>query len=154
MAGHIDRQLVVQSVGGHVAHADRAIGVQGGGDGAHRGFDAVLARGDAAQVGERCDQPDGAVATHAQVAAVVEEDHARCVGGILRRAEQRPHHHVAATRLQHGGCPPGIVALGQQRTPFGHGAGAQVWKAVDDKPGRLAARVGVDHVDALHGAVV
>ncbi|MNT34961.1 hypothetical protein D3C72_1709690 [compost metagenome] len=94
------------------------------------------------------------MAAHAQVAGVVEEDHARCVGRVLRRAEQRPHHHIAATRFQHGGGPPGIVALGQQRTPFGHGASAQVRKTVDDKPGRLAARVGVDHVDALHGAVV
>ena len=128
--------------------------MQGRGDGAHRRFDAVIARLDAAHVGQRCDQANRAVATHAQVAAVVEEDHARRVGGVLWCAEQRAHHHVATARFQHGGGAPGVVLACQPLAPLGHGASAQVRKSANDKPGRLAAGMGVDHLDSSHGALV
>ena len=83
--------------------------VQGGGDGADRRFDAVLAGSDAPQIGQRCDQADGAVAAHAEVADVVEEDDARRAGRVDRRAQQRAHDDLAAARLQHSGGAPVVI---------------------------------------------
>lgn len=96
---------------------------------------------DAPQVIQRTHQADGAVAAHAQVAAVVEEDHP---GTGIRRlgfAQQGPHQHIAAPRLQHAGRAPAIVALLQDRQPFGHRTAAQIGKAVDNQASRLAPRM-------------
>jgi hypothetical protein len=66
VAGHIHRHLLAVAVGGHVADGDRAVLMQGGADLADRGVDLVHARCDQAQVLQRGDQADGAVAAHAR----------------------------------------------------------------------------------------
>ena len=81
---HLDRLAI--TVGRHIAHADRAILVQGGGHRAHRCFDPVLARADTAQISQGYHQADGAVAAHAQVTAVVEEDYPGTGTGVDRLA--------------------------------------------------------------------
>ena len=45
------------------------------------------------------DEPDGAVAAHAEIADVVEEDHAGRARRVVRLAQQRADHHVRAARL-------------------------------------------------------
>ena len=73
----------------------------------------VIARRNLAQVGEGGDDANRAVSAHAQVAAVVEKNHARSMGRVGGLAQQGTHHDIAAARLQHGGSAPIVVAAGQ-----------------------------------------
>lgn len=128
---HLQRHLGAVAIGGDIAHAHRQIVVQGGLHRAHRGFDAVHAVVDASQVVQRTHQADGAVAAHAQVAAVVEKDHAGTGIPGLWLAEQGPDQHVAAPGLEDAGAAPVIVLAAQGLQALGHGATAQLGKAVD-----------------------
>ena len=96
---HLDRHALAVAVARHVPHGHPAVGVERRGDGADRRLDAVGARADAAHVGERDDQPDGAVAAHPERADVVEEDDARGAGRVVRLAQQRADEHVRPARL-------------------------------------------------------
>jgi len=61
-----------------------------------------------ARVREGCDQAERAVATHPEIAHVVEEDHAPVAVGTMRLAQQGPNQRVAAARLVHYGGAIGI----------------------------------------------
>ncbi len=101
---------------------------------------------------QRGDQPDGAVAAHAQIAGVIEEDHP-CAGvGVHWCAQQRTYQHIAAARLQHAGGPPGIVPFGQQLPALGHGARAEIRETLDHQTRGLTPGMRVDHFNAVHRA--
>ncbi len=134
-AGHFDADLATVAVGRHVAHADRAVLVEGRLDLADRRLDAVHAGTDPPEVCQRGDQADGAVAAHAEVATVVEEDHSGTGFGIDRCAEQGADQYVAAARLEDAGGAPGVVALAEQAPALGHVALAEIGKAADDQAG-------------------
>ncbi len=118
---------------------------------ADRRLDAVHAGTDPPEVCQRGDQADGAVAAHAEVATVVEEDHSGTGFGIDRCAEQGADQYVAAARFEDAGGAPGVVALAEQAPALGHVALAEIGKAVDDQAGGLAAGMRIDDADALHG---
>ncbi|MCY1532882.1 hypothetical protein D9M68_681780 [compost metagenome] len=151
--GHVQAHVLAVAVGRHVAHAHRTVVVQGGFHRAHRGFDAVHARLDASQVRQRGHQPDGAVAAHAEVAAVVEKDDSGTGLRVHRLAEQGAHEHVAATGFEHGGGAPVVEPLGEQSPALGHVALAEVREPLDHQAGRLAAGVRVNDADCLHGSL-
>ena len=102
-------------------------------------------------MGQRHRDADRAVAAHAQVADVVEEDDAR--GGRTGRPArgQGADHHVRAARLVDDGRAERVVTVAEDGQALGHRAGAELGAARDDHAGRLAAGVGVDHLDAMHG---
>ena len=70
---------------------------------------------DAAEVRERDDDADGAVAAHAEVADVVEEDDAGGAGRIGRLAEQRADDDVGAARLVDDGGAEAVEAVAEDR---------------------------------------
>ncbi|MNT51301.1 hypothetical protein D3C72_1882620 [compost metagenome] len=147
---YVDPQGVVQPIGGHIAHADRSVVVQGGADGADRRFNAVFAGADAGQVRQGGNHADGAVTAHAQVTGVVEEDDAGGVGRVLWGAKQGAHHDIAAAGFQHGRGAPCIMLGGKAALPLRHAACAEVWKARHDKPRGFACRMGVDDTNLVH----
>ena len=100
---------------------------------------------------QRGHQADGAVAAHAEVTAVVEENHAGTGARVHRLTEQGADQHVTAPWFQHAGGAPLIMLFGQPLSTFGHAAAAQVRKTGGHQAGRFAAGVGVDHGDAFHG---
>ena len=67
---------------------------------AYRCFDRVLAGLNASQVGERCDQTDGAMSAHAQIPAVIEENDPGSRLCIYRFTQQCADQYVVAARLQ------------------------------------------------------
>ena len=77
---------------------------------------------DPAQVGQRDGHADRAVAAHAEVADVVEEDHAGRARRVGRLAEQRADHHVRAARLVDHGRAERVVPVAEDRQPLGHRA--------------------------------
>jgi hypothetical protein len=77
-------------------------------------------------VGEGDDEADGAVATHAEVADVIEEDDAGGAGGVDGCAEQGADEDVGAAGLVDDGGAEPIVRFAKRSQTFGHGAGAEV----------------------------
>jgi len=69
---------------GNIFDGDGPIVVKGGGDNSDGRFDSVFARFDTAHISESCDQSDGTVTAHAEVAHVVEEYNASGAGEIGR----------------------------------------------------------------------
>ncbi|MCY1449926.1 hypothetical protein D9M71_666990 [compost metagenome] len=124
--------------------------MQGGLYRTDRCFDAVHARTDLAQVCQRRHQANGAVAAHAKVAGIVEENHSGAGSGVDRFAQQCADQHVAAPWFEHAGGAPLIMVFSQSPKPFGHAAGTQVGKTAGHQAGGFAASVGVDHGDAFH----
>ncbi|MNF90456.1 hypothetical protein D3C84_730210 [compost metagenome] len=150
MSWHFDRHLLAVAVGGHVAQGDVAVLMQRGADRADRRIDLVLAGLDMPQVMQRVDQADGAVTAHAEVAGVVEEDHA--AGGIRRHrfAVQRTHQHIVATGLQQAGATPLVMLLAQGIALLGHGPAGQLGQARHHQASRLAAGVGINDMYFFH----
>ncbi|MNP02541.1 hypothetical protein D3C76_943960 [compost metagenome] len=153
MAGHVHQYLPAVAVGRHVADGYGAVFMQGGADLADRGVDLVHARCDQAQVLQRGDQADGAVAAHVQVAGVVEEDHPAGGVGRDRRAVQRAYQYIVAAWFQQAGAAPVIVQLAQLVALLGHAAAVQLREAFDHQAGWFAAGVRVDDVNVFHGHV-
>ena len=100
---------------------------------------------DPAQVGQRHGDADRAVAAHAEVADVVEEDDAGGGGRIDRLEDQGADHHVRAARLVDDGRAERVVTVAEDREAIGHRAVAELGPARDHHAGRLAAGVRVDH---------
>ena len=57
----------------------------------------MLPKLDSPEVIERYSQSDGAMAAHAKVTSVVEEDYARCTGRIDRLTEQSSDYRIEGT---------------------------------------------------------
>ena len=74
-----------------------------GGNRAHGGFDAMFADGDAPEVCQTSDQPDGAVATHPQITHVIEKNYAGAGAGVVGWAEQGPDEYIAPAGLVDNG---------------------------------------------------
>ena len=104
---------------------------------------------DRAEVSERDGDADRAVAAHAEIADVVEEDDPDDAGRVGRFAEHRADHHVRAAGLVHHGRAEAVVPVAKDRQPLGHRPPAQVGRTREDDPRGLAAGVGVDHADAM-----
>ena len=125
------------AVGRHIAEADPPFPMQPSGDHADGGLDAMLSRADKAEVMKGGDETDQAVAAHAEQPDIVEENHARCAGRVLRRDKQRPDDDLMATRFAKKGAPMGFEVL--------------CGDAFEHHAGGLTAGVGVDDGDAKHG---
>ncbi len=90
----------------------------------------------AAEMGERRDEADGAVAAHAEVSDVVEEDHAGGAARIDGLAEQGADDEIGTARLvDHGGAELIEIAT-EALAPLGHRAGAEIG------PAAMTTRVG------------
>src|SRR6185312_5872731 len=84
IARHVDAQVGRVPVASDIVQGNTPVLVQLHPDLAHGGVQVVPAGGDLAQMRQRADDPDGAVPAHAEVADVVEEDHAGACVGALR----------------------------------------------------------------------
>src|SRR3546814_17003742 len=84
----------------HIAYGDAAVRVKLGLDDTHRRFDAVRAGFYAARVRQRDDQPDGAVAAHAEETDIVAEADAGRAVGAAGCTQQSANQHVRSARLR------------------------------------------------------
>ena len=105
---------------------------------------------DPAEMRQRYNQTDRAVAAHAEIADVVEKDHPRHAGLVRRFHQQRPHQHIRAARFVYHRRAEGIVLFTENLQPFGHRALAQVRTAGNDNACRFAAGVGINDGDLFH----
>lgn len=112
------------------------------GDNARGGFDPVVARGDAAEVGEGCHDANGSVETPLKVGDVVEENDSGDAGGVGGVAEAGAHHGIESARLVDQGGPNPVSFLGQKIT--GNQRALGKGDACDDSSGGFAAGMGVD----------
>ena len=96
---------------------------------------------DCAEVSERGDDADRAVAAHPEEADVVEKNHARRASGDARRAQQRADEHVGAARLVHDRAAEAVVIFPEGFESRGHRAIAEFRPAAGDDARGLSARV-------------
>ncbi|KGC40060.1 hypothetical protein DO73_4432 [Burkholderia pseudomallei] len=151
---HVDDDVLRVPVREHVAHAHGQIVVQRRLDVAHRRLDPMHARPDASHVVQRAHEADRAVPAHAEIARVVEEDHARRRAGRDGLAQQRADEHVAAARLEDAGGAIAVVLAREHGQTLGHRAAAERRKAGHDDARGFAARVRINDVDVLHVASI
>src|ERR1017187_1338567 len=137
------------AVTGHVADGDAAIVTELSLDDAGRSFEAAHAATDPPEMGQRHHQPDGAVAAHAEVADVVEEDDAGVAGRVGGLAEQGPDDGIVAARfVDHRGAE-GVELGAKAFEALGDRARAQIRPSGNYYPGGLAAGVRIDDADAV-----
>ena len=122
------------------------------GDDADRRLDAVRAALDLAEVFERGDDADQAVAAHVEIAGVVEEDDALLAGRVGRLDQQRADHRVGAARLTDHAGAEAVEILAQPFAPLDQRAGAGIGAALHDDAGRLTRGVRVDDAHHAKGA--
>ena len=117
--------------------------------GADRRVEPRDARPNAAEVLERAHDADQAVAAHAEVGAVVEEDDAGDGAVGDGRREQRADDRVVSARLAHDGAAQMVVVRAQIVAPLRHRRAGRLRPAVDDDARRLAFGVRVDDADRV-----
>ena len=98
-AGNLNCDLLVLAEAGHVRNRDLAVRVQHCVYRTDRGIDFYQSRLHLAGERQRRDEADGAVAAHAEIADVVEEDDAEAAVAAMRRAQERADDGVRAARL-------------------------------------------------------
>src|SRR5690606_24272663 len=112
-AGHLHFGIGNEAIALDVVDGYLAVDMQGDTHYTDRCLDQVLTRLNAALMRQRPGQADGAVATHAQIADIVEEDHARAATRIGGFQQQRTDHRVRSARLAGDGAAPMIVAVAE-----------------------------------------
>jgi len=116
-------------------------------DDADGGFDAVLAGLDAVEMGEGDGEADHAVATHAEVSGVVEEDDCGGVGFVFGFEQIGADDYVRATRFAEDGATPVVVLAAELVEALGQGAVANIGKG-EDAAGGLAGGVRINDLEA------
>jgi hypothetical protein len=119
---NLDRHMRAMAIRLHVAHRYFAVFGQPETDRPHRRFQQVFAWADASQPRQCGGHPDRPVPAHAEIAHVVEEDHARRRPGTFRLEQQRPHQHVGTPRFAQNGAPVPIVLGAELLQSRNHGS--------------------------------
>ena len=148
---NFDDETGLISVGRDIDNGDRAVRVQVCAHGSRRGVDAVLARRDAAQVGEGVNEADGSVAAHAEVAYVVEEDDPGDAVRMLRGAQQGADEDVRAAGLGDNAAAEVRELRAKLVETLGHCGSGQFRTAGEHEASRLACGMRVEDGDALQG---
>ncbi len=126
MSRHIDRDMGAIAIGGDIRDRYFAIRPQRNLYVAYGSLKSVHSHPDSPQVHQRSGHADGSMPAHAEIARVVEEDHAgRCVAAD-RLYKQCAHQHVRAARLQQNRPAIDIMLRAHALQPFSHGAAAQL----------------------------
>lgn len=141
VAGDFDGDAGAVAVGRDVAEGYLAVRAEFGFNYPYRGFDAVDAGLDLADVREGDDDADGPVAAHAEVACVVEEDDAGDAGGVAGLEEVGADEDVGAARLAEDGAAEVVVARANDFKAFGDGAGTKIHGEGKHAAGRFAGGV-------------
>lgn len=118
VSGYFDLNICGTAMAGNVVDGDVAIGVEGRFDLSYGRFDLVCAWRNALHVGEGGDESDGAVATHAQVADIVEEDDAGGAVAVHRCAEESADDDVGTARFGDDCRAEGIVIAAKALEAF------------------------------------
>ena len=114
----------------------------------------MVARSDAAQMGEGRHQADGAMAAHAQVTDVVEKNDAGDAGRVFGLNQQRADHHVRTARLVYDGRTKRIVLLSEYVQFISHAAAVKLGSAAHHDARGFAAGVRVNDRNAFHDAAM
>src|SRR5687768_11239794 len=147
---HLDHHSFCLAITRHVADRNTAVLMQVRGHDTDRGFDAVIAGLNSAEVLERDYQTDHSMATHPEETDVVEEDHARGAIGFMRRNEHCANEHIGTTRFIHDGGAEAVMFLAEDVELSGDWPSAEIRAALDHDASWLAAGVRVDDVHFLH----
>src|SRR5438552_2008350 len=116
-------------------------------DDAHGRRDPMAAWPDPTEMRERHRRTDRSMAAHADVADVVEEDHARSTARIDRLAQQRADDHIGSARLIDNARAIAVVLRAEALPSLGERTGAQRRSAFDHDSRRLSSGVRINDAD-------
>jgi hypothetical protein len=105
--------MVVQAKGGDIRNTDASIVVELGSHTTGWSIDGICASTNAPEMGEGGDESDGAVATHAEVADIVEKNHPEIGIRVMGWAEVSANDDVVATWLKHD-TPANSIVVGAE----------------------------------------
>ena len=154
VTGHLHGNAGAMAISRDIANADAVGGVQFESDGPHRRFKRVAAGLNAAQMSQRHCHADGAMAAHAQVACVVEEDNASGTCRIDRLNQKRPNQDVGTARLAEDGAPQVVVIVAQLFHSLSQRAGAEIGAASQHTARRLARSMRVDNLQSKWDSLI
>ena len=83
-----------------------------------RGFELMAPWPEPTHMRQRRRQANRAVAAHAEIADIVEENDAGCTGGVVRLAKKRADHRIVAARLVNGIAAEMVEIRGEAGEPF------------------------------------
>ena len=130
-----------EAITGHICDRYQTVFVEFGVNRAGRCLDPMSSRGDSAHIFQRFDKADRAVATHAEIADIVEKYHAgrgcRIHGVTQKCADDR----IVPSRLADDRGAQFIVIASEDPKPFPDPASSQIWKTANNDPRRFAAGV-------------
>jgi len=135
---HFHRNSRSIPIAQNVAYPYAAICLEFGLNFTNRRFDAVPAWLNSAQMGQRANDTDCAVSTHAQISHIVKEEHACNALRIARLTQERAHNNIGAARLARQSGAKAIVLSAQNMESLYKSAFAQVRPALDDDTRRLS----------------
>jgi cell division septum initiation protein DivIVA len=138
------------TVAQHIPHSDGAIRSELYLDLSDRRFDAVPALTYPAEVSQRANDADGAVAAHTEVADVIEEDHARGARWVHRLAQQSADNNLRSARLCSYSQTKTIMIGAEDFHAFGQAAHAQIRATLYNYAGGLAHSVRVQNPHATY----
>jgi hypothetical protein len=108
---------------------------------------------DPAEMRNRGDHSDGAVAAHTQITDIVEKDNTGHAARFVAIAEQRSDHGVRPARLIDNCGTVAIEACVESLTPVDERASAKIGAAGNHHACRFSACVRINHTD-IHGTML
>jgi hypothetical protein len=136
-----------------VANRNLACVVQFRADYAYGRFDPNPTGPNAVQMSKRREKPDGAMAAHAEISDVIEEDNP-CIGGrISRWTQQRSHDCVRTARFVDNSGSNMVKVLAKPNKPLTDAAGSQIGAATEHDPGGFTAGMRVYDLNA-HSLII
>ena len=110
----------------------------------------MSSRLNSASVPQRDGHADRPMAAHSQIAHVVEEDQSGSTIQIRRFAQERADDHVRSAGFADHGLTESVVILAKPIAFLSDWPASKIGKAGNDETRRLAPRVGIDDLNALH----
>jgi hypothetical protein len=111
----------------------------------------VLPWADTSHVRQRCNQTDGSVATHAEIAHVIKKDNASGVRWIDGIAQQRSDNYLRPARLKENPGSEPIVVVAQKSLAILKFALSKVGSACNHHPCWLSGSMRINDMKALEG---
>jgi len=103
---------------------------------------------DATEMGEGDGDADGAMAAHAKISGVVEEDDSSDAGWIDGLNQESANQHVGTTRLAKDGAPVEVVMAAEAVKALAGRAGAEIRPAGENAPGWFSRGMRIDDIQA------
>ena len=147
VTGHVDGDSGMYAVGGQVVDCGARGVFQASLNHADGSFQLVPAGLYLAQIGQRGQHANGAMAAHSQKASIIKVEYSGSGSWIGGFEDHRPHQNLRSPGFAQNGPAKAVMLFTKNLQPFGHAAVAQIGTTGNYTAGRFACRVRINHRD-------